>query len=860
MKNWFKHSLRLLKHEFRRGELTIIALAIILAVSAVYSLTGFSGQIKQGLIANSAKFIAADRVLSTSRVVNEDYLTKSDELGISRAKQVEMSSMIFADDNMLLATVKAVTIGYPLRGELLVEIPDVDTEKHVTQIVSAPVHESVWVEQKILNQLKVSVGGTLDIGMQRFTIAGVISQIPDASFSIFTQGPIVILNFDDLAMTQLVQPGSRLNYKYLFAGDNDALNSFGDWLTPQLNDTQRWTDIKSQQSPLAQALNRAEQYLSLASMLGIILASVAVSVASRRYGQRHQSTVAIFKAMGASVNHITKVYLLHWTLLCLFSISIGLLLGQFILQLGLWAIDDLFDVTLQASNIYPLMVAIFTGVLCVIAFAIHPFKALINTSAMVVLRGNNVQPSFSTHGKQSSKFAKFISLCRSSLIPLLAIFLLLYTFSQNLTLTFALLLGGIAVSAILLLLGQLLMNLGRKVGTQAGKSWHLALANLKRRATENAIQLVSFTIAIKLLLLIVVMKTAIIDEWQQQLPNDVANRFLININQQQLPSVEAFFDEHQLTSSGLSAVVRGRLVAVNDETVTQRVSKEEDDPSDGRQGVGRELNLTWQAELPLENEIVAGQWWPDLVMNSSEQQPSIRNEVSVEYTLAKRLNIVMDDQLTFLLGSEEVKVKVTSIRKANWQSFRPNFFMIFHQSVLSDFPATYISSFHIPEDKKLLLQTFLIEYPTISMLDVDAMISQLKEVIEQVSIAIQFILVLVVLAGSLVLIAQVQASMEERERELAILRTLGAKGRILTASIFYEFVALGLLAGLMASMAMELAVFILQTQVFKMSVSFHFEYWLLGMIAGASFVGLIGLFSCWRLLNLSSVTLIRRTM
>ena len=234
--------------------------------------------------------------------------------------------------------------------------------------------------------------------------------------------------------------------------------------------------------------------------------------------------------------------------------------------------------------------------------------------------------------------------------------------------------------------------------------------------------------------------------------------------------------------------------------------------------------------------------------------------MSIESTLADKLDVAVGDNLTFQLGSEEVVVLVSSIRNVNWQTLQPNFYMIFNQHVLADFPATYISSLYVPDDAKDALQDFLTQYPTITLIDLDAIITQLRSVIGQVSIAIEFILVLVVLAGSLVLVAQVQASMEERERELAILRTLGASGRLLRNSVLFEFVALGALAGLMASIAMELGVYILQNRIFEMPGTFHFEYWLLGIGAGAGFVGLIGLLSCWRLLNMSSVTLIRRTM
>ena len=355
--------------------------------------------------------------------------------------------------------------------------------------------------------------------------------------------------------------------------------------------------------------------------------------------------------------------------------------------------------------------------------------------------------------------------------------------------------------------------------------------------------------------MIIVIRSALLSEWQAQLPEQTPNLFLVNIAPNQVDNVERFIEQQNITASDTYAVIRGRLTAINSDKIAKKVSKEETDGSDnGRKGVGRELNLTWREHLPTENSVIQGKWWKNDLTDTNKPQ------VSIEQTLAKRLNINLGDNLTFQLGSEVITVPVTSIRGVNWQSMQPNFYMIFNPQVLADYPASYISSLYVPVDSKVQLQKFLNTYPTISVIDVDAMILQLRKVIEQVSKAVEFILVLVVFAGCLVLVAQVQASMEEREREIAILRTIGAKGALLRNSILLEFVALGAIAGLMASVAMELTVYLLQSHLFKMQTSLHFEYWLLGIVAGASFVGIVGLLSCWRLLTMSSVTLIRRTM
>lgn len=847
---WVKQSLRLLDHEFRRGELTIIFLAIVLAVATVFSLSGFSNQIKQALVDSSSSYIAADRVLRTSRVIDENIITKANEFKLNQARKVETESMIFAGDNMLLSEINAVSRFYPLRGELKV---NTTSKQEVPIQVNAPKEGELWVEPSVLTRLNINIGDYIEVGLAKLKVAGVLTDIPDRSYRAFIAGPSVILNQADLDKTQLVQPGSRLTYKYLYSGERKNIEDFEAWLKPQLNEAQRFYDAKAAQSRLSNTLGTAEKFLSLASMLGIILAAVAVAVASRRYGQKHQPMVAVFKALGASQKHIRNLYYLHWSLLSLLSIIVGLIVGYGLLSLGIVFIEKYLDMGNTTIGTHAFVVAIVTGLLCSVAFAYYPIKQLIATSPLSVIRG------FSTDNK--------LKVGWHQLLPIIAVFLLLLLFSQDWIISASLLVGGLVVSFILLLLGQVIMGAGRSVGSQAGKSWHLALANLKRRASENSIQLVSFTIAIQLLLLIVVVKSSIIEDWQNQFPENTPNYYVLNINEQQLAGINTFVDENNIASEGFYQMVRGRLTAVNDELLlpplsesekeakaleleTTGVNEDDEEDKPRRRGVGRELGLTWSDVLPYENELVEGQWW---------EVGSTTPEVSIEATLAERLDIKLNDSLSFDIGGQKISAIVTNIRTVDWQNRQLNFYIIFNQSALKGFSSTYIAAWMLPEDAKVNLTEFAKQFPTVTLMDFGAILEQLFKVIDQVSIALQFILVLVVFGGSLVLVAQVQSSMEERERELAILRTLGAKGSLLRNSVLFEFVALGAIAGLMASLAMEFAVFLLQRELFSMPTSFHFSYWLLGIASGAIFVGLMGLLSCWRLLKMSSVDLIRRT-
>ena len=334
---WLTQSLRLLRHEIRRGELTIVCLAIVLAVSAVFSLTGFSSSIKQAIESESSSFIAADNVLRSSRELPTDFIPTEYVDELKQAQQIEFNSMLFAGDNFQLGEVTAVSELYPLRGELLIN----DGNNNITLRSGGAIPEnSIWTERALLAILKLDVGDSVELGMANFVIAGIIESQPDASFSVFTSGPTVLMRVADVGKTEIIQPGSRIGYRYLFAGERDKLDALGEYIEPKLEEYHRWYDVKSEQSPLSRALNRAERFLSLASMLGIVLAAVAVSVASRRYSQRHQPMVAVFKAMGASKRYVTKLYLMHWGSLSILSITIGLLVGFGIQAIGLAAMAE----------------------------------------------------------------------------------------------------------------------------------------------------------------------------------------------------------------------------------------------------------------------------------------------------------------------------------------------------------------------------------------------------------------------------------------------------------------------------------------------------------------------------------------
>ena len=376
------------------------------------------------------------------------------------------------------------------------------------------------------------------------------------------------------------------------------------------------------------------------------------------------------------------------------------------------------------------------------------------------------------------------------------------------------------------------------------------MAGLQRRAAQNSVQMLSFSTAIMLLLLVIVLRNDLLEDWKRQLPADAPNYFAINIAQDNVDDMQAMFERENIPSTDLYPIVPGRLTHINGEKLRDEVTKEDrdEDEAEGREGIGRELSLTWRDSLPPNNELTAGEWWGE----------DAKPQVSVELNVSERLDIKVGDELRFNLGGDVFTVPVTSLRKADWNTLQPNFYMIFNTSTLEDFPATYITSFRLDEERKSELYELFKPFPQTSLIDLDAMIDQIREVIGQVSLAIVFVLVLVIIAGALVLVAQVQASMEERQKELVILRTLGAPGKLLSRSITYEFLVLGAISGLIATLAMEISLFILQNQVFNMTLVIHWKLWLVGPLCGALTVAILGRLSCYRLIKRNTAQLIRK--
>ncbi len=816
---------KMLVRDWRGGELGVLVMALVLAVGVVSGISAFTTRLQSALEQESHRFLAADAVVRSGRELPARWLRQARENGLQQALTLVFPSMVFAgEDNMYLASVKAVSDAYPLRGELTYS-GEPFAAVHTAE--SGPARGEVWLDSRLFPLLDVAIGQQVTIGEADFIVAAAARSEPDQGASFYGFGPRVLMHYDDIPATGIVQPGSRVEYRQLYAGQPVALAAFSAWLEPQLQDGQSLLDVNEGQPGIGSALQRAESFLLLAGSLAVVLAGVAVALAARRFSERHNDYVAIMKSLGATSGKINRLYGSSLLLLGVVATVAGCLLGWAMQALFFQLFADQLPVQPGPSGLRPYVIGSVTSLACLLCFAWPPLRRLGQASPLRVLRRDVP--------RQSSRALADYS------IGLVAVSLLMWWFSQGWQLTLAVL-GGLAITVILGLgLALTLLRGGRLVGMSAGSIWRLALAGLQRRGTANALQVVIFAMAIMLLLVLLLVRTSLIDEWQTQLPADTPNHFMINIGPEDLQAVDQMLREENIASEALYPMIRGRIMSVNGVDLPLT-----DEEQQGRRQ--RESNFTWSDTLPADNRLLSGQWWP------ADSEEAL---VSLEQGFAQRLGIELGDRVGFMVGSEPLEATVSSIRELDWQSMRPNFFLVFPPRLLAPYPATFMTSFYLGGTDKVFLNHFIRRFPTVTVIEMDIVVEQIRAIVNQVSAAIELVLGVILAAGGLVLVAGVQASVDTRMHESAILRALGARRNLILGGLLIEFATLGLFAGLLATVAAELSVYMLQSWVMDMSYSPSPWVWPVGVGSGMVLIGSLGVYSCRKVVSSPPLALLR---
>jgi putative ABC transport system permease protein len=810
-------ALRMLLRTWRGGHLGLIIWSLVLAVAVVSSVSLLAERIERALTAESSAFLAADRVVRSGRATNPEWVAAAEQQQVQTANVLSFASMVYHQDDMHLASIKAVDNAYPLKGKLRRTTTPFTADANLIESVDfGPAMGEAWVDARLLPLLNIQLGDQIELGDIRLKATQVVVEEPDgSSFGAF--GARVLMNTADLPAAGIIVPGSRVTYRYLLAEGASGTQGFRDymaWLKPQLDVHERLITPNEAQASIASTMDKGRRFLLLAGSIGVVLAGIALALASYHFAAGQTQQVALLKSWGISASAVRSLYLQQSLWLGVGGSVLGLLVGYGFHELLISVVREWLPISLPMAGIRPWITGMATGLLCLGGFTLPALWHLPAQSPLAVLR-------------QDVQGAPVSSVVRG-LFGVSAVAGLLFWYSNSFNLSLAILAGFALTAAATLVIGLLLLRLGKTYGQKLGSIWRLASSNLWRRKSQSIIQMVGFSGAIALLMIMTVVRTSLIDEWRWQLADDAPNHFLLNVAPYELDGVRDLVTDQNLQTAGWYSMVRGRMTEVNSLPITET-------QRDSHESFRRELNLSWTTELPEGNKLTEGKWWDELDL-SGDIAP-----VSLEDELAGELGLTIGDQLTFSVGGLIFKAQVTSTRSLNWDNMTPNFYFLFPEGLLEDYPRTHMTSLYIPAQQKLLVNDLLRAYPTVQVIELDKIIDRIRTIVGQVTSGLEVMTMLILACGVLVMFAAVSLSMAERLQESAILRTLGSSRRLILGIQLVEFSVLGLMAGLLAAMGAEVAVALLQRFMFDLPFALHPWLWLVGPLAGAVLVGTLGL-------------------
>lgn len=809
-------SLNLLRRDWRAGEWRVLLLALVLAVGSLATVGLFADRVRQALQQQAQSLIGADLRITSTRPLPMDYRNAAEAKGLRAVQSRTFPSMVAHNEQVLLSEVQAVEVGYPLRGKIEID----DGSVHVASII--PASHTVWVDERLLRRLDMQVGDEVGIGAQRFRIAARIVKDIDQSIGFASFAPRVLMNEADLASTGLLQEGSRISYRLMIAGDAGQVSALKTSLQEKLSGNEKMEDVRDARPEIRTSLERAEHFLGLAALTAAILAGAAMVLAARRFVLRHLDGVAVMRCLGAQQGQVLRLFLYQFVLLGIAAVSIGGSLGYLAQSALVESIASMREASLPQPSVMPLVKAAISGFALLLGFAFLPLLQLRKVSPLRVLRRELGLPEASAW------------LIYGAAVGVLAGLFLWHAGSLKLGLA---VLGGLLAGLLLFgWLAWLLLHLLARYASSFGTHWRQAFNNLARHGRSSAVQVVALSLGGMALLVLTLVRGDLLEAWQNKMPSDAPNRFLVNVQADQYQAVLDFFAQRSLPVPELQPMVRGRLVEINGRVVNG------DSFSDQRAKalVEREFNLSYMEQMPVWNEVTGGQWWNE----------DGAGELSVEEGIAKTLNIKLGDSLTYDVAGSRFTAKVTSLRKVQWDSMKVNFFVITTPELLKEFPTSYLSSFYLPSDKARVGDDLSRTFPNILLIDTGAVIAQVRGIMDQIAQTVSAVFLFTLLSGLAVLYAALLATQDERSQEAAIMRTLGADGHYLRRLHLAEFAILGGLSGLFAAAGAALLGWVLAHFVLEIPYQANLSVWAIGLFGGVAVVTLAGWLATRRIVNL----------
>src|SRR4051812_11606916 len=818
----------MLMREWRSGELGVLVLAITVAVAALTGVGFLVDRIGIAVDNQAGEVLAADLVLESAQPIDHQAISEAQRRGLQVARKTGMLSVVFNGDASQLTAVRAVSEGYPLRGKVMLSKEPFGAG---TQAMGIPGRGEVWPESRLAASIGASVGADLAIGASKFKVTRILISRPDQGATFVELAPSLLMNEADLPATQLVQPGSRLTRSQLFAGPRDVVQGFRDWLKTHKKESERLLDVDETAPQIKSAIDRSGRFLSLASLVAVLLCAIAVAMAARRYVHRHLDAVALMKTLGATRGFTLSVSLTQLLLVGLLAAIFGSVLGFGAQAWLVVALKGLLKGDLPPPGLAPLGVGFLTAIAVLGGFALPPLLQLSRTPALRVLRRDVGPP------------APLVVLAFGPAV--LAIAFLIYYVLRDVRFFLAFV-GGLAAFVVVVAgAGWLLVRFTKRLRGGVGVSWRYGLANLGRRRTESVVQLTAFAHGIMMLLLLVVVRNDLLNDWRRSLPADTPNFFFINIPPDRTGEFAKFLNDRGAERARALPMVRARMTHINGKPVEDLKFA----TPRGREFANRDQNITWTEALGRDNEITAGHWF----RASDAGKPLV--SVSTEYM--NELNLKLGDRLQFDIAGDIRTASISSVRKVKWDSFQPNFFLMFAPGLLEGAQGTWMTAAHLDATNPKTIAELVRRFPSVSVFNVDDLLRQVRSVIDKALAAVQSVFLSTLLAGLVVLIAAVQASREERRYESAMLRTLGANRSTVLKGLLSEFVALGVLSGLLAAAGASVAGVYIAKRVLQIPYTPDLRVWIYGLVGGGLLVCLAGWLATRSVVNQPPVLTLR---
>ncbi len=796
-----------------------MALATVVAVAGLVSVASFADRLKQALANQGSHLLAADRVIETDDAIPDTWVHLAARYGVRQTSTITFRSVVTAGDRSQLAEIKAVAEGYPLRGTLRTAA-DVDTPDRVQK--RAPAVGTVWLDAQLLFSLGVAVGDGVTLGEHEFQVAGLITYEPDRSGEMFSIAPRLMLRLTDLPATRLVQPGSLVRYRWLLAGRARDLQRLIAEIETASRATLTVRDSTRARPRFRAAFTRGERLFSLVTLVSMLLAGAAVARAASRYAERHLDFAALLRCVGVRQRQIVQVYTAQLLLLVLAASVFGGLLGYLGQQVLVSLLPGVVQGDLPWPTPIPALVGMAAGLIVALGFGVPALVSLRDVSPLRVLRRDLSAAPF--------RFTAFYG------VSLAGVALLTEYLAKDLRLTAYVLGGGLVTTAVLAVASASLIALTGRVRGRTRAWWRYGLASLGRRRASSVGQAMAAGVGVMGLVLLAIVRTDLIDEWNRRLPPGAPNHFLVNIQPAQVDAVRAALTDAGVVVEKLSPIVRARLVSING----TRVKPEQFAGGFARRAVQRAANLSWAATLPADNRVVAGRSWQALDTG--------RALLSVEVEYAESLGLKIGDRLVYRIADRDLAVEVVNLRSVSWDSLQPNFFLLVPPGLLDDYPQSYITSVYVPRAQVRKLFALTQRFPNITDIDIDAVLDQVRRIINRVNDAFVFVFLFAIVSGLIVIYSVVHAGRAERRQEIAVLRSLGAERRQLLAATLAEFGVLGMLAGAVGATAAGLVAALVAEYLFETDYALGAGLWLAGLgggmvlIAGAGFVATRRLF------------------